>query len=332
MKNMKTKMLALMLVVIMALTGCATEEESVKINADGSGISYTNVTIDEEACIDAMLKLYKSMGLSDEEISAVEPMLKSELAKNFKEMGAKEATINGKKCYQIEQTQSIKKGNLTKDVIGEEEGYITTDTFYMKANIGKMLEETMNETGDTGMSTADMTATMKAAGIDLDSAIKITVTVEFPKAVVSTANGTVDVSNKNKVIFNLKATDNKTLFATTNAKVTLASARAKYKADNTIKKPAIKKLKANKVSKKAKKATVFLKIGKVSGAKKYQVQYSTKASFKGAKTKTIKKTTYKLTKLKKGTKYYVRVRAVKTNMAGTTVTSKWTKKSVKTKK
>ena len=115
--------------------------------------------------------------------------------------------------------------------------------------------------------------------------------------------------------------------------VTLETAKAKYKADNTISKPSVKKLKANKVSKKAKKATATLKFSKVSGAKKYQVQYSTKGSFKGAKTKTIKKTTYKLTKLKKGTKYYVRVRAVKYNMSKDTVYSKWTKKkAVKTKK
>ena len=70
-----------------------------------------------------------------------------------------------------------------------------------------------------------------------------------------------------------------------------------------------------------------MKFSKVSGAKKYQVQYSTKGSFKGAKTKSIKKTTYKLTK------YYVRVRAVKYNMSKDTVYSKWTKKkAVKTKK
>ena len=75
-----------------------------------------------------------------------------------------------------------------------------------------------------------------------------------------------------------------------------------------------------------------MKISKVSGAKKYQVQYSTKSSFKGAKTKTIKKTTYKITKLKKKKKYYVRVRAVKYNLSGEVVNSKWTKKSVKTKK
>ena len=79
-----------------------------------------------------------------------------------------------------------------------------------------------------------------------------------------------------------------------------------------------------------------MKFSKVSGAKKYQVQYSTKGSFKGAKTKTIKKTTYKLTKLKKGTKYYVRVRAVRTvkvDNKNTTLRASWSSaKNLKTKK
>ena len=171
-----------------------------------------------------------------------------------------------------------------------------------------------------------------AAGLDMDSLVKMTVNVEMPKAIVATT-GTISETNKNIATFDVKISKNQTLFATTNSNVTLETAKAKYKADNTISKPSVKKLKANKVSKKAKKATATLKFSKVSGAKKYQVQYSTKGSFKGAKTKTIKKTTYKLTKLKKGTKYYVRVRAVKYNMSKDTVYSKWTKKkAVKTKK
>ena len=48
--------------------------------------------------------------------------------------------------------------------------------------------------------------------------------------------------------------------------------------------------------------------------------------------KTAKKTTYTIKNLKKGKKYYVRVRATKTNYAGNAIYSKWVKKSVKTKK
>ena len=91
-------------------------------------------------------------------------------------------------------------------------------------------------------------------------------------------------------------------------------------------------LKANKVKKNAKKATVTLKFKKVKGIKKYEVEYSLKKNFKKSKVKTAKKTTYTIKNLKKGKKYYVRVRATKTNYAGNAIYSKWVKKSVKTKK
>ena len=94
----------------------------------------------------------------------------------------------------------------------------------------------------------------------------------------------------------------------------------------------IKSLKANKVKKNAKKATVTLKFKKVKGIKKYEVEYSLKKNFKKSKVKTAKKTTYTIKNLKKGKKYYVRVRATKTNYAGNAIYSKWVKKSVKTKK
>ena len=50
----------------------------------------------------------------------------------------------------------------------------------------------------------------------------------------------------NIATFDVKISKNQTLFATTNSNVTLETAKAKYKADNTISKPSVKKLKANK--------------------------------------------------------------------------------------
>lgn len=50
---------------------------------------------------------------------------------------------------------------------------------------------------------------------------------------------------------------------------------------------------------------------KVKGIKGYELQYSLKKNFKGAKTKTIKKvstTTVAIKKLKRKKKYYVRIR------------------------
>lgn len=81
---------------------------------------------------------------------------------------------------------------------------------------------------------------------------------------------------------------------------------------------------------KNKKAKV--KYSSVKGATGYQIQYATKKSFKGAKTKTVTKTTAKLTGLKAGKRYYVRVRA-KGKASGKTVYSKWSNvMSVKAKK
>ena len=63
------------------------------------------------------------------------------------------------------------------------------------------------------------------------------------------------------------------------------------------------------ISKAAKKGKVKVKYKKVAGAAGYQIQYSLKSNMKSAKSKTTKKATYTISKLKKGKKYYVRVRA-----------------------
>lgn len=54
---------------------------------------------------------------------------------------------------------------------------------------------------------------------------------------------------------------------------------------------------------------VMVKWDKVADAKSYQVQYATKKSMKDAKSVTVTKASATLSKLKKGTKYYVRVMA-----------------------
>lgn len=111
-------------------------------------------------------------------------------------------------------------------------------------------------------------------------------------------------------------------------------------AEQTVKAPSAKKVK--KVTKPKK-----TKITKLTSAKKsftvkwkkvsctgYQIQYSTSSKFKKAKTVTVKgskKTSKKISKLKKGKKYYVRVRAYKT-VNGKKVYGSWSaKKSVRVK-
>lgn len=72
----------------------------------------------------------------------------------------------------------------------------------------------------------------------------------------------------------------------------------------------VKKVTIKSVKNLAKKS-VLVKWSKVEGISGYQVQYSLKKNFKGAKAKITKATKLKIKKLKKKKSYYVRVRAYK---------------------
>lgn len=81
-----------------------------------------------------------------------------------------------------------------------------------------------------------------------------------------------------------------------------------------------------------KKKKVLLRYNKVQGASSYQVQYSMKKNFAGAKTKTAKGNSLKVSGLKVNKKYYFRVRVCK-KANGKTYYSGWSNvKSVKVKK
>ena len=84
--------------------------------------------------------------------------------------------------------------------------------------------------------------------------------------------------------------------------------------------------KAKKLSKKSKKYKVVLKYKKVPKAYKYEIQYSTTRKFKATKTKTRRtnKTRYTITKLKRKTVYYIRVRAYRYQF-GERVYGKWSR-------
>ncbi|MBE5870809.1 MAG: hypothetical protein E7294_06085 [Lachnospiraceae bacterium] len=87
----------------------------------------------------------------------------------------------------------------------------------------------------------------------------------------------------------------------------------------TLKRPALKKFKKAERAFEAK----WKKVTDIDG---YELQYSLKKSFKSARTKRIssKKTAYWVKKLKKGKKYYVRIRAYKT-VNGKKIRSEWSK-------
>ena len=307
-----------MLVLALALTGCVTQKSTVVINSDGSAKMTTNIKVDKQAAIQAYIQMMKSQGqtVSEAEASAMITLMLPALKDEG--VSVKTVTENGKDYYVIDYSQNIKKGDLQKGF----DTYVTTDTFYMNGDIMKLLDA----------EDVDIFAAYKEMGVELkEEDIQTSITVQFPNAIVST-NGAKDASNPNAAIFSVPLTGKINMFATTKAGVTEASVKATIKKLNTVKATKIKSLKANKVKKNAKKATVTLKFKKVKGIKKYEVEYSLKKNFKKSTVKTAKKTTYTIKNLKKGKKYYVRVRATKTNYAGNAIYSKWVKKSVKTKK
>lgn len=80
------------------------------------------------------------------------------------------------------------------------------------------------------------------------------------------------------------------------------------------------------------KKKVKVKVNKVSGAKGYQIQYSTKKSFKGKKSVHITARTKTIKKLKSKKTYYFRVRAYKLDGKKKVYSKKWSKvKKVKVK-
>ena len=87
-------------------------------------------------------------------------------------------------------------------------------------------------------------------------------------------------------------------------------------------------------AKNSKSKQIAIKYKKVSGAKGYEISYSTDKKFKKSVTKkTTSKTTYTIKSLKKGKTYYVRIRAYKVDSTGKKVYGKYTSaKKVKVSK
>ncbi|MBR3646165.1 MAG: fibronectin type III domain-containing protein [Lachnospiraceae bacterium] len=311
MKNIKTKLIAVMLVVAVVMTGCMKQEEIFKISKDGSATVVSTVQISDEALRKVMADT------NGHEPTAVEY---AEMALSLKQQGFEKVDIEGKTYHKMTETQKMGNKELNASLNEKTTGYATGDTFYA---YGKAEQEY------GGMEAKDL-------GISLDDEMlkemEEIIILEFEEPIVNT-NGVIDPENPNKVTFNIDLSKKSyTVFATTKPGVTKETVKATIKKLNTVNKSSVKKIKADKTKKKSKKASLTVSLKKVKGTK-YQVQYPKKKNMKGGKKVTFKKTTGKIKNLKKGTKYYVRVRAFKTNYAGKTVYSDWSKvKAKKTKK
>lgn len=325
----KSKLLAVVLAVVLMFTGCMMERIPMKVTSDGHISMTVSVYFKKDTC-DKILAKIREKG---DEFSIA-------IAEGFKK-DMKYTVIGGTEFYEITESKKYTYKEFMKEFNNEKEGtsaYVTKETLYL-CGADPASQVSDYSTKDM-MDNKEMESYMKAYGIDesvLEEMKDITViySVEFDKDIVKT-NGEVSKGNPKQVFYTLTGDqlNKKTvIFATTNTKDTEASIKATIKASNTIATSKVKKLKVNKSKKKAKKTSVTVKIKKVTGAKKYKIQYATNSKFKKAKSKTIKKTSCKIKNLKKGKKYYFRVYAIKQNFIGKEVVSKASKKkSVKIKK
>ena len=172
MKTIKTKVVAIMLVLALALTGCVTQKSTVVINSDGSAKMTTNIKIDKQAAIQAYIKMMKAQGqtVSEAEVTALITLMLPKLKDEG--IDVKTVTENGKDYYVIDYSQNIKKGDLQKE-FGVEgfDTYVTTDTFYMNGDIMKLLDA----------EDVDIFAAYKEMGVELkEEDIQTSITVQFP--------------------------------------------------------------------------------------------------------------------------------------------------------
>ena len=254
----------------------------------------------------------KKMGATDSQINDFWREYQNQLKENTASSNItySEEVIDGKSYIKLQNKQTLRKGKLTVDYGAGPNSYLSTETVYQLIK---------PETVD---SAADLSA------VNTDD-IEMNITFTFPKEIVST-NGTLS-ADKKTVSYKVALDKTTELFATTNKNETMASVKAKIKKANTIANTKITKTKVKKTSAKAKTTSATIKFKKVSDAVSYEVQCSTSKKFTKAKTLTTKKTSYTVKKLKKGKKYYVRVRAKKLNLIEDDVYSKWVKKSFKVK-
>ncbi|WP_302626452.1 hypothetical protein [uncultured Eubacterium sp.] len=304
----KIKIISLMLVLVMVLTGCATLDNTLTIQSNGTGILKTVATIEKDTVVAALVARGYTKGEAETFVNT------QAIA-----MGAKKINVNGKEFYQLTDTEKYTKKELAYEALSDyQNGYATNDTYYdiLDTSVNK---EMLEEYSQFGVTSASL------------NGLKITYSIVFPNKIVNT-NGKIDSQNPNKAVFTIVVgKKNNTIFATTKQGQTIGTVKKIVKKARTIKAPKIKKLKANKV--KGKKATITVKIQKVKGAKEYVVEYATSKKFSNSDEIYTKKTTVTLKKLKKNKKYYVRVYAIKKDDRGEGVYSKYSrKKSIKTKK
>lgn len=300
MNRIKIKIISLMMVLVVILTGCVDEEINMVINADGSS-TYTVVQKIDKAKFGSQCT---ANGMKQSDIN--------ECYQLFEKSGYKLQNIDGTDYFVQSTNGKSKKGELSKQFKAyDEDAYASVNAIYFVLDMKNIPE------------VAELVAEAEDCGVKLgNDAVTLTINIEFPYTVVRTT-GKIDPDNPKKVSFTANLGNKITVFASTKDSITQKS----FAKPGKLK---IKSLKAKRSSNGKSYANISFSTSDL--ATKYQVQYTKRSNNTGYKTVTTKKHYAKIKKLSRNTKYYFRVRAARKLYNGRTVYGKWTKKTVVTPK
>lgn len=303
--------LIVVLTMVLGLCGCADILQENTISKDSITVK-TTMDIEKE---------YFENLLKDPNLDTMDKMMLNEIKTSLNNI-----TKGGKEYYQYKSTEKktfdefMDENNMNDDDL-DAVAYVTNEVLYVKQSATNMLSASAAIWGD-------------ASKIDF-SKITLKQTITFEKDVVNT-NGKINDENKKQAVFDLDPKATKaTVFASTNKTITQASVEQMIAKSRQMGKAKIKKLIANKVKKKAKKASVTVKLKKVKGAQRYTIMYCKNKKFEGSSYnyKNTKKTKATIKGLKKNTKYYFAVYPSRKDFTGNYYDGPESKtKSIKTKK
>ena len=290
------KIVALLVMISIVISGCGKTEIAVRIHSDGSA----DFKLTESINVSKIEKEFKKIGATKEDID--------KLWEGYRNQGY--VLSDDGKNYVRSKEYSIKKGELSYQFSGfDEDAYACGSVVYFKLNVKKIPEaaELINEAKETGIKFSD-------------DDFKVVFSFEFDEPVVNTT-GTVDKSNPCHVTFSTNLGKTITVFASTDKSIKLKS----FEKPGKVKVSKFKKhLKKNK-----KTGNVEVKLKEQKYTTKYQVQYADNKKFDNCKKISTNTQHFYINKLKKNKTYYVRIRAVRKLFNKKVVYGPWVKKTIK---
>ena len=123
MKTMKIKLMAIMMVVVLAFTGCMKVDLTSVINQDGSANISVSVLMDRQVILDSIAEA-SGVALTEADIKLYDQSMAEE--------GMTVVTVDGKQYYQSLENDTVKPEKLSEYFAGEGiDSYVTADTVYI---------------------------------------------------------------------------------------------------------------------------------------------------------------------------------------------------------